>query len=57
MVNHFSKHFPKLPKFLQINSAETIFGVIAEYPAQQVVFNSTATVVCGPQSASKVICT
>ena len=31
-------------------------GAIAEYPAQRVVFDSTATVVRGPQSVSKVKC-
>ena len=33
-----------------------IKGAIAEYPAQRVVFDSTATVVRGPQSVSKVKC-
>ena len=43
------------PFFIKINT-QAPFGALAEYPAQQVVFDSTSTVVRGPQSASKVIC-
>ena len=38
------------------NICRWVLGAIAEYPAQPADFDSTATVVRGPQSASKVIC-
>ena len=46
-------------KFQKVTKTEFLLagkGAIAEYPAQLVVFDSTATVVRGPQSVSKVKC-
>ena len=40
-----------------LNFRTHFFGAIAEYPAQLVVFDSTATVVRGTQSVSKVYVT
>ena len=36
--------------------SRTILGATSEYPATHALLKSTATVVRGPQSASKVIC-
>ena len=55
-VNKICFHLVVLLYWSTTASLGPKFGAIAEYPAQLVVFDSTATVVRGPQSVSKVIC-
>ena len=57
MLKRLAKNFKQMASSEQLVYVfkRIILGAIAEYPAQLVIFESTATEVSGPQSATKVL--